>query len=1014
MRQLISLYFLYTLFFLGSNILTSEAQHPYAWDLTVEDGLPSLEVYDLYQDSKGYIWIGTDKGVCKYNGNKFFYYHNKEELSEALSGIQEDPKGRIWMRNFKDQIFYVEDDSLHYFEMPKKIPIQDFLVDTKGAIWLIDRMQDSLYCYNTEGQWKSWEVYPTETTLRGHGLKSIIEANDHSIYVTSMCGLFKYIDDSVHFVTVNNLARSIADSAILVPAHLFKDKDNTLFLLQNTKGYTYQISQLIGDKVGIVWNSFREAFYESRNNSLRVDEENTIWQLTLDAGLGPIFNSSVTSKLDSTLLLFPNEGVSDFVIDREGNYWISSLSKGVHIIPSLKIEQYNATNSVFEYDQVGLIEKRDDETLFVETRLGSISIYNTNENKIEEIIEIPKGKCRQLSWDKGLLLINGLMYQEVHDPSSNPSMKYKSDILSMNIRSSIFYKKRWLINLKSTGVLVRSLTKSIGAEKIPEALFFYGTLIKEEKYDLEIYSKRLTTISSFYAIADEENHRILVARDDSLMCYPEHTSPFPISDKEGKSIQGVYIEKGADQLFWICTVNSGLYGLDEELNVIYHFRTQDGLINNKIKKLKVDGDNLWLLSAHGIQRFSPQTKKSLIYTKEDGLPTHEIKDIAIVNNKVWLSTAKGLISFDKNLPSKNSVPPSIYLKRIAIHDKDTVVVPYYDLSYQQNSLTIYVEGVAYRNRGKFEYQYRMIGIDSSWISQSSAINVMRFPQLSPGLYTFQVKATNEDGIESREIIEVQFQIEKPYWQIWWVRGLFFLSIGLVIIAIVLTRVRNKQREEQQQNAMNILRMQALQSQMNPHFIFNILTAVQNLWLQHKNELAMELQSSFAKLLRKIFQYSSKKDISMEQIKDFLDNYLSLEQIRFENQVQIIFQVEEELFNDYFIPPLLIQPIIENSFKHGLFHKPTDKKLSIILKKEETYVYCCVEDNGVGRPPQIDSEKSKRSSGLTTTQKRLFILQHDLLKVPHPNNNLKITDLKKEDGSSLGTRVELWIPFVRLT
>ena len=109
-------------------------------------------------------------------------------------------------------------------------------------------------------------------------------------------------------------------------------------------------------------------------------------------------------------------------------------------------------------------------------------------------------------------------------------------------------------------------------------------------------------------------------------------------------------------------------------------------------------------------------------------------------------------------------------------------------------------------------------------------------------------------------------------------------------------------EEQQENAMNVLRMQALQSQMNPHFIFNVLTAVQNLWLQHKNELAMELQSSFAKLLRKIFQYSSKKVISMEQIKDFLDNYLNLEQIRFENEVQIDFQIEEELLDSHFIPP----------------------------------------------------------------------------------------------------------------
>lgn len=1004
-------YFLYTLLLLGLNILTTQAQHPYAWDLTVEDGLPSLEVYDLYQDSKGYMWIGTDKGLCKYNGNKFSYYQNKEELGEALSGIQEDPEGRIWVRNFKDQIFYVEEDSLHYFELPQKITIKDFLVDTKGNIWIIDMRKDSLYSYEKNGAWKSWEVYHLDTTLlNAKGLLSIIEGANGIIYITSRSGLFKCVDKKLHFITSKNLARYTVNPEFLIPAFLFKDKQNTLFLLQNEPKHNYQISQLIDNEIGIVWNSFREVFYSTRNNALKVDEDNTIWQLTLDAGLGPIFNSSASSKLDANLLLFPNEGISDFVVDREGNYWISSLSKGVHIIPDLSIQQYTSSNSTIKYNTVGIIEKKDEETLFVSTDMGEVISYNTNKNRIEQTIKIPKGECRQLIWENNSLLINGLIYQELHVPALKPSKKYEYNGLTKAIRNSLIYKEKYLVSLASTGAYISLLTKDIGTEELQNGRFPYATKRTSKGHSIKKFSKGITNTSSFYGISDEANDRVLIARDDSLMCYPENALPFPILDEEGRAIRGVYMERAADGVIWVCTVNSGLYALDKDLKVIQHFTTQDGLINNKLKKLKVDGEHLWLLSAQGIQRFTPKTKESRIYTKEDGLPTHEIKDLAIVNKKVWLSTAKGLVSFDKDLPSKNGVPPSIYLKRIAIHDKDTTVEPSYNLSYQQNSLTIYVEGISYRSRGNFQYQYRMVGIDSSWISQPSTINVMRFPQLSPGIYTFQVKAMNEDGVESNEIIEVKFVIDKPYWEIWWVQGLFYLSIVLIVVAVVLTRVRNKQREALQQNEMNVLRMQALQSQMNPHFIFNILTAVQNLWLQHKNELAMELQSSFAKLLRKIFQHSSKKNISMEEVKDFLDNYLNLEQIRFENQVQIDFQIEEELFEGYFIPPLLIQPIIENSFKHGLFHKPTDKKLSISIKKEGAYIYCCIEDNGVGRTVNVNTEEEKRSSGLTTTTKRLFILQHDILKEPHPYNNFKITDLKNSDGTPSGTKVELWIPF----
>jgi ligand-binding sensor domain-containing protein len=1003
-----SKYFLYTLILLGLNILTSQAQHPYAWDLTVEDGLPSLEVYDLYQDSKGYMWIGTDKGLCKYNGNQFFYYQNKEELGEALSGIQEDPEGRIWVRNFKDQIFYVEEDSLHYFELPQKITIKDFLVDTKGNIWIIDMRKDSLYCYEKNGTWKSWEVYDTETTFRGHGLTSIIEGKEHSIYVTSQCGLFQYEEDSIHFITSTNLAQNIIDSTVLVPVSLFKDKENTLFLLQNTKGYTYQISQLIGKQIGIVWNSFREDFYESENHALSVDEENTIWQLTLDSGLGPIFNSSAASKLDSNLLLFPNEGISDFVIDGEGNYWISSLSRGVHIIPSLKVQQYTAANSILKYDRVGLIEKKDNETLLINTEEGEVCFYNSNKNIIEQTIKISKDKYKQLSWDNGQLLVNGAMFQGVYMPLSNPSLKYKLELLKTNTRNSIIYKKKWLINLKSTGAGVFSLTKRIGSEKIPEELFFYRMVKKQKKNELEIFGKTLTSTSSFYGISDDANDRVLIARDDSLMCYPENTLPFPILDKEGNTIRGVYMERGGDGVIWVCTVNSGLYALNRDLKVIHHFTTQDGLIKNKIKKIKVDGANLWLLSAQGIQRFTPQIKESHIYTKEDGLPTHEIKDIAIVNKELWLSTAKGLVSFDKNMSSKNEVVPLIYIKNISIHDKDTALSDSYDLNYEQNSITIQVEGLAYRSRGTFQYKYRMLGVDTVWRYQDAQINFMRFPQLQSGKYTFEVKTVNEDGVESTEVAKVVFCIDLPYWKTWW----FILIIVLLILAVILAVVGIQIRQVRLEGQNNSLKMEALQSQMNPHFIFNVLTAVQNLWLQQKNELAMDLQSNFAKLLRKIFQYSSKRAITIEQVEDFLRNYLNLEQIRFENAVEIDFEIGEELLEEeYRVPPLLIQPIIENSFKHGLFHKPTDRKLSIYLKQEGAYLYCCVQDNGVGRRGGESETEMGRSSGLSTTKERLTILQRSIIKTRHPYNNFKITDLKNSDGTPSGTKVELWIPFL---
>jgi len=306
----------------------------------------------------------------------------------------------------------------------------------------------------------------------------------------------------------------------------------------------------------------------------------------------------------------------------------------------------------------------------------------------------------------------------------------------------------------------------------------------------------------------------------------------------------------------------------------------------------------------------------------------------------------------------------------------------------------------------------MLGTDTIWRRQESALNYMRFPVLTPGDYTFEVRSINEDGVNSA-IDRIAFTIHPPYWQTWWFQGSIYLLILLIVVGFIIRRNQAQQKEQARKNAFNVLKMQALQSQMNPHFVFNVLTAIQNLWMQKKNEPALEMQSTFAKLLRKIFQYSSRRSILIEEEEAFLDNYLNLEQIRFERSVQISFSIEDELLDDeYCIPPLLIQPIIANSFKHGLFHKKSAKKLTIQLKKETVYLYCIVEDNGVGRGFNQNAATSKRrTSGLTTTKDRLTILQENVVGEPHRNNNFKITDLKDTEGNALGTRVELWIPFV---
>ena len=235
----------------------------------------------------------------------------------------------------------------------------------------------------------------------------------------------------------------------------------------------------------------------------------------------------------------------------------------------------------------------------------------------------------------------------------------------------------------------------------------------------------------------------------------------------------------------------------------------------------------------------------------------------------------------------------------------------------------------------------------------------------------------------------------------------------IALSVGLQQSERKRKAAKMKAQINQLRLQSLQSQMNPHFIFNVQDAIQGLWLEGKEIAALNMQTNFSKLLRRIFQYSGKVSISIDQLVDFLNNYINLEKIRFDTEIIIDFEISNELLNDdVYIPPLLIQPIIENSFKHGLLHKKEDKRLKIELAKEGNYLFCAIEDNGIGRKKKDNLlDVSRKSSGLKTTLDRLKLLQLTIMREKHPHNNMKITDLKNNDTEPVGTKVEMWIPFV---
>ena len=335
-----------------------------------------------------------------------------------------------------------------------------------------------------------------------------------------------------------------------------------------------------------------------------------------------------------------------------------------------------------------------------------------------------------------------------------------------------------------------------------------------------------------------------------------------------------------------------------------------------------------------------------------------------------------------------------------------------DLTYDQNSIHLDFIGIGFKAKGDISYQYKMSGVDKNWVTTKSRF--ARYPNLALGDYLFEVLAINEDQVLSAIPAMVNFSIHPPWWKTWWFRLLAVLVIGGIVSYFVNARMQRQRTEQEFLDQVNTLKTQALRSQMNPHFIFNALNAIQKFLTTNDREQAMRYLSRFGKLIRLIFEQSQKEKISLEDELEFLNLYLDLEKLRFMEKVSILLSVDPELLDisdEINIPPLLIQPIIENSFKHGFLYKEEAGHLKINFSKNEAYLICTIEDDGIGRKKAAElgqSElKDRPSSGLKIAQGRLHIYESDQVDVAD-ESGVKITDLYQENGEVCGTLVEVKI------
>jgi hypothetical protein len=434
-----------------------------------------------------------------------------------------------------------------------------------------------------------------------------------------------------------------------------------------------------------------------------------------------------------------------------------------------------------------------------------------------------------------------------------------------------------------------------------------------------------------------------------------------------------------------------------------------GLASNDLHCISIANDTVWVANSNGVDRLV--NGEFHHFNLLDGMPLKEVNDILVSNGRVYLASHSGLTLLSANAEGQNRIAPKLISNSITIADSSISVSEIPSFHYDQSELKIDLRVLAFRSRGTCKLKYRLKGLDTTWAAQAGNHIEVVYNALPTGNFQLEAVALNEDGVPSKETIEFSFTIKPPFWQTWW----FYLLVGLTIIGVVSVafslRILHIRRKAALEHAVVSSKLTALRSQMNPHFLFNALNSIQELVLSQDTKNAIRYLGTFSGLTRKILENSAKETVRLSEEIDMLNQYLELEKLRFGNTLEISMMVDPEVDQEGIrIPPMLIQPYVENALKHGLLHLQNDRKLNLEFNQNNNILEIAITDNGVGRTKaeEIAKQKKKHQSfSSEATENRLQSMKN----AGGGSGSVEVIDLY-DDGEAVGTKVIIQIPLAQ--
>ena len=956
------------IFFLLRTSLCISQEYNYI-HYTNKDGLAGNTVYGVAQDKDGYMFFATENGLSRFDGKEWKTFTVKDGLPDnEILTIYADSKGRVWMGQYNKALCFYYKGIIHNAN-------NDSILSKIKLNSIISTMH---------------EIENGDMVFSSSDLVFSITNDDRFLLVINN------IDPSVSH-SVGNLFtnKNLIDSGALISYRGFFCcwyKNYVAYKLNKTKSDSIRNLTPISRFFQNIRYKFRTPFYNSK-----VEIVNTIDKISRSECYVNTSNGTwivTSSNMDSNKHFLAGLKIGHTLKDREGNYWFSTMGNGVFKTSSDKIKTFIAPNYGKTTNKDFFTVGGHRNSVLGGVSFGKLVFKNKSRYDLLDFQE-------KIKYSQNTLEINRAT-SSMHVNPNTTIIGFDSYLLKLQNNQSSF----------NYDVMPVKSVEKIDQNKLIVATGNHCYIVKVDDLKIidTIWNDRTTY--AFY-----QNNYYYIATLSGLYLVDKNKRQTYLGNLHPVLTRRIVCMKSSgDGVLYIATADAGIIALKDD-KVVGVFNEDNGLSSNSCKTLHIENNSLWVGTINGITKIDLIKKKVIIkYSTSDGLPSNIINAIFVDNtdSTVWVGSPEGLTSFKEKDITTSSMC-SLVMQDIKVSNRNLAIDSNnFHFKYTDNNIQFSYVAISFRSGDDIVYSYKLDGLDNSF--KTTTERILNYPTLPYGSYTLQLFATNKFGVKSK-ILKYSFTIETPFWKTNWFVLLTYIVGFSIMFGFVFWRYKKLQARNTEKANFIVqlaeMEQQALQAQMNPHFIFNCLNSIQQFILFKQTEKANQYLILFSRLIRITLDNSDKKNITLSGEINYLKQYLILEQLRFGDKFSYIIKKDDNIDdNEIYLPAMLLQPYVENSLRHGIRQlKDRNGELNINFSLQNDYLICVISDNGIGRAA---AEKYKsnmhieyQSKGMSLTAKRV-----DLLNFNNQQKiSIKVIDNIDEAGNATGTTVVVEIPIV---